>query len=155
MKHTFSTNTKGSALILVLFAVLILSLIGISGLTQVGTDMSTERNFSMDKSTFFVADGGIQYGTSLMKNALEQSKVKFTSTLNNMTFYSGKIADGNEQYIKGFLEFPAPPPKGISIEISGELGAQNRPWSLPVTVTGPKNAKKELEAVIVTMVNEY
>jgi hypothetical protein len=156
-------TNKGSTLVMVLIAVLILSLIAVSALTQSSTEMGTTRNFLMDKSAFYSADAGIQVGTKDIRDAValtfDPSNVSFTQTIGKYTFYSGSIADGSAQTVKGFLGFKPPPPVGMSVEMSGELGAVTLPWNLTVTAAANVNFKnqvrKQLRTVVVTMASEY
>ena len=57
-----TVTNRGSALLLVLIAMLILSLIGLAALTQSGSEINTTGNFLKDKSAFYTADAGIQEG---------------------------------------------------------------------------------------------
>ena len=156
-------TNRGSTLVLVLIAVLILSLIAISALTQSNTEMGTTRNFFMDKSAFYSADAGIQVGINEIRKAValafDPSNVAFTQTIGRYTFYSGTIADGSQQAVRGFRGFRPPPPVGMSVEMSGELGAVTLPWDLTVTsaaAVGSKNqVRKQLQTIVVTMASEY
>ena len=156
-------KNRGSALLLVLIAMLILSLIGLSALTQSGTEIGTTRNFFMDKSAFYSADAGIQVGINDIRQAValtfDPSNVSFTHTIGKYTFYSGSIAQGSAQNVKGFRGFKPPPPVGMSVEMSGELGAVTLPWGLTVTAAtalGSKNqVRKQLQTIVITMASEY
>jgi hypothetical protein len=156
-------TNRGSTLIMVLIAVLILSLIALSALTQSNTEMGTTRNFFMDKSAFYSADAGIQVGINNIRTAValtfDPSNVSFTQTFGKYTFYSGSIADGSAQTVKGFRGFRPPPPVGMSVEMSGELGSVTLPWDLTVTAAaavGLKNqVRKQLQTVVITMASEY
>lgn len=154
---------KGSTLVMVLIAVLILSLIALSALTQSNTEMGTTRNFLMDKSAFYSADAGIQVGINEIRKAVamtfDPSNVSFTQTIGKYTFYSGSIADGSAQTVMGFRGFRPPPPVGMSVEMSGEMGAVTLPWDMTVTAAasvGSKNqVRKQLQTIVVTMASEY
>jgi hypothetical protein len=156
-------NNKGSTLVMVLIAVLILSLIALSSLTQSNTELGTARNFAQEKNAFYSADAGIQVGIREIRNAVasafDPSSVTFTRTFGKYTFYSGSIDDGSAQTLKGFRGFKPPPPVGMSVEASGELGVVTLPWDLVVTAAanvGSRNqARKQLETIVVTMVSEY
>jgi Tfp pilus assembly protein PilX len=82
---------RGSTLVMVLIAVLILSLIALSALTQSNTEMGTTRNFFMDKSAFYSADAGLQVGINEIRDAVAEafdpSNVSFTQTFGKYTFY--------------------------------------------------------------------
>jgi hypothetical protein len=156
-------KNKGSALLLVLIAMLILSLIGLAALTQSGSEINTSGNFYQDKSVFYSADAGIQVGINDIRTAValtfDPSNVSFTHTLGKYTFYSGSITQGSAQTVKGFNGFKPPPPVGMSVEMSGELGAVTLPWELTVTAAaavGSKNqVRKQLRTVVVSMASEY
>jgi len=158
-------NQKGSTLVLVLVAVLILSLIGISSLTQSGTEVATSRNFQADKTALFTADAGINFGINAMKDTLDPTSVLFDQamdTAGRSRFRSGAMNTVGAQPVTGFLGFPAPPPWGMSIEMSGEIGATTRPWQLIVSSNIANATKrfigtsrKEVQTVVVTLVAEY
>jgi hypothetical protein len=157
-----TTRDKGSALLLVLIALLILSLIGLSALTQSGSEINTTGNFFKDKSAFYAADAGIQVG---MKEIQDQ----FTNpmgvildnnyTFTNQRYYTGTMVNSTAQYVKAFLGFNAPPPVGQSIEMGSELNMKTVPWQLivsSVSKAGTKNqVRKQLQTVVITMVPEY
>jgi hypothetical protein len=164
-------NERGSALILVIIASIILTLIGLAGLTQVGSDLATTRNFYDDKEVFYSADAGIHIGTLGLKNALDPSTVTVNQNFTiessdnrkSVTYVlrSGRAEDAAVivpvQYFKGYIP---PPPPGISIELSGEISVKTLPWMLNVTAErGNTNSRrfsqKELETVIITLSSEY
>jgi hypothetical protein len=154
------TATRGSALLLVLIALLILSLIGLSALTQSGSEINTTGNFYKDKSAFYAADAGIQVGMKEIRdNFINPTGVLLDDTLSGQRYYTGTMTDTTAQYVKAFIGFKAPPPVGQSIEMGGELNMQNVPWQLTVTSVskaGTKNQiRKQLQAVVITMVPEY
>jgi hypothetical protein len=156
-------GNKGSTLVMVLIAVLILSLIALSSLTQSNTELGTARNFAQEKTAFYSADAGIQFGIRAVRDAaalsFDPSGVSFTQTFGKYTFYSGSIADGSAQPLKGFLGFKPPPPVGQSVEMGGELGAVTLPWDLVVTaaanVGGKNQVRQQLQTIVVTMASEY
>lgn len=157
-------KNKGSALILVLIALLILSLIGLSALTQTGSEINTTGNFRLDKSAFFAADGGIQNGINEIKlHKPDPTVVKFSYGLDqkNSTF-TGLLSGSPSapENVKAFLgAFKPPKPIGNSIDMGGELGMNNLPWRLVVTAgsaSGSKNpVRKQIEALVVTMGADY
>lgn len=155
------TNTnKGSALLLVLIALLILSLIGLAALTQSGSEINTTGNFYKDKNAFYTADAGIQVGISeIAKQFTNPTTVILDRTFANHRFYTGTMSNSTAQYVKAFTGFKAPPPVGQSIEMGSELNMQAVPWQLTVTAVsnvGTKNQiRKQLQTVVITMVPEY
>ena len=68
-----TTINRGSTLLLVLIALLILSLIGLAALTQSGSEINTTGNFLKDKNAFYTADAGIQVGTGRDRQEFHQS----------------------------------------------------------------------------------
>ncbi|MBN2345631.1 MAG: hypothetical protein JXO51_04510 [Candidatus Aminicenantes bacterium] len=153
-------NRRGSTLVLVLVAVLILSLIAVSALTQSNTEIGTARNFYQDKNAFYAADAGIQDGINQIKHSgMNPAGVSFSSTFGTQTYYSGTLSDTTPQNVKAFLGFKPPPPVGQSIEMGGELGMTTAGWHLQVSAgraIGTRNqVRKQLQTVVVTMVAEY
>lgn len=154
-------ENKGSTLVLVLVAVLVLTIIGLSGLTQSSTDVATSRNFFAGKAAFFTAESGIHFGVNELNNAFDPTSVIFeqTDATGKLTFRSGRIEDGAAMPVTAFRGFKAPPPRGYSIEMGGEFGAAATPWQLTVNsnVQGLARGlvRKEVETAIVTLSPEY
>lgn len=152
-------HKKGSALILVLISILILSMIGMVGLTNISTDLSTARNFSADKTAFYAADAGINFGLNEIRKSLFPPDVKFNITDGNIKYKSGGIKDTSSQPVKAFKGFASPPPRGISIEASSEVGAAVNPWQLTVSSSVTNNLKglsrKEIILVVQALSSEY
>jgi hypothetical protein len=153
-------SAKGSTLVLVLIAVLILSLIALSALTMSNTEIGTTRNFFQDKNAFCAAEAGLEDGIHRINTShMDPAGVSFTETFGKMTYYSGKVTDVTEQYVKAFKGFKPPPPTGQSIEMGGELGMGTAAWRLHVAAGGSagtrNQSKKQLQTVVVTMVSEY
>ncbi len=152
---------KGSTLVLVLVAVLVLSIIGLSGLTQSSNDVATSRNFFAGKAAFFTAESGIHFGVNELNNAFDPTSVIFeqTDATGKLTFRSGRIEDAAAMPVMAFRGFKAPPPRGYSIEMGGEFGAAATPWQLTVNsnVQGLARGlvRKEVETAIVTLSPEY
>jgi Tfp pilus assembly protein PilX len=154
------SKNKGSALLLVLIALLILSLIGLSALTQSGSEINTTGNFLKDKSAFYAADAGIQRGMDeIQKHFTTPTSVIMDTTFGNQRYYTGTMADTTAQHVTAFLGFNAPPVVGQSSEMGSELGMKAVPWQLTVTSeskVGTKNQiRKQLQTVVITMVPEY
>lgn len=155
-----TTQNRGSALLLVLIALLILSLIGLSALTQSGSEINTTGNFMRDKSAFYTADAGIQRGIDeIQKNFINPTSVILDQNFANHRFYTGKLTDSTAQNVTAFTGFKAPQPTGQSAEMGSELNMQAVPWQLTVTSessVGTKNqVRKQLQTVVITMVPEY
>jgi hypothetical protein len=154
-------NNKGSTLVMVLIAVLILSMISISALTQSGTEMATARNFLMDKNAFYAADAGIQVGiNNISHSKMNPAGVNFSGNLGKLSYYTGLMSDTGSQNVTAFQGFKPPPPVGQAIDLGGgELGMGTVAWNLnvsSVSAAGTRNqVRKQIAAVIVTMVSEY
>lgn len=160
MKYVMNDEKeKGSALILVIVAALVLSLIGIVSLTQTSTELSISRNFLADKSAFFTADTGVNYGIDLLRNTPDPASIQFQITNGNYSFKSGGISEATPQYVEGFKDFTAPPPVGVSIEMGGDAGITSTAWNLVVSsnysVLNKKNARKEIQCVVSLLSSEY
>ncbi len=154
-------NESGSTLVLVLVAVLVLSLIGLSGLTQSSTEVATARNFLADKTAFFTADSGINFGLNELANTIDPSTVSFerSDASGNLVFKTGRIDESGPQPVMPFLGFKAPPAREMSIEMGSEVGAVATPWQLIVS-SDVRNlargrARKEISTAIVTLSAGY
>ena len=162
-----NNKEKGSVLILVMFGVIILSLMGITGLNRTKTEISITRNFFADKDSFFTAENGISMGTDKLRNSVDPAGEIFGPvTDGTRSFRSGPLYDTygykvtDPQYIAPFLTFDPPPPIGISVETSGSMGVSVTPWqvisSSSVKVPGGGNdARKEVHSIIVMLNSEY
>ena len=155
-----TTINRGSALLLVLIALLILSLIGLAALTQSGSEINTTGNFYKDKSVFYTADAAIQIGINeIEKQFTSPVGVILDGVFSRQRFYSGTMTDTTAQPVKAFTGFKAPPPVGQSIEMGSALNMTTMPWQLTVTAVskaGSKNQiRKQLQTVVITMVPEY
>jgi Tfp pilus assembly protein PilX len=150
-------KNRGSALLLVLIALLILSLIGLAALTQSGSEINTTGNFYKDKSTFYTADAGIQNGINQIDlQSSDPTQVKFSGTIGKNTYFTGVSTPTTPQNVTGFQGFLPPPIVGQSTEMNNELNMKNASWQLTITAvsnTGTKNqTRKQVQAVIITMV---
>jgi hypothetical protein len=155
-----TVKNKGSALLLVLIALLILSLIGLSALTQSGSEINTTGNFLKDKSAFYTADGGIQDGMKeIRKNFTDPTSVLLDTTFSGQRYYTGAMTNLTAQHVSAFMGFNAPPVIGQSIEMGSELNMRAVPWQLTVTSVSKAGTKyqirKQLQTVVITMVPEY
>jgi hypothetical protein len=157
MKHT----EKGSTLVLVLVAVLVLTLIGLSGLTQSSSEVATSRNFFAGKAAFYTAESGIHFGVNELSNAFDPSSVVFeqTDSTGKLMFRSGRMEDALATPVAAFKGFKAPPPRGYSIEMGGEFGASATPWQLTVNSNvrdlARGRVRKEIQTAVVTISPEY
>jgi hypothetical protein len=157
-----TTLNRGSALLLVLIALLILSLIGLAALTQSGSEINTTGNFYKDKGAFYAADAGIQVGMKEIKDQFTNPTGVLLDndyTFPNQRYYTGTMDNSMAQNVTAFVGFNAPPVVGQSIEMGSELNMKAVPWQLTVSSVskfGTKNQiRKQLQAVVITMVPEY
>lgn len=150
---------KGSVLVLVLFGVIILTLIGVTGLRHSAGELAIARNFRSDKTAFFTAESGIQFGINELRQTFNPGTIIFESNTNDSSYKSGKMAEVGAQNVGGFLAFPAPLPKGMSIEMSGTSGIVPTAWDLVVSSAYPTTsshpARKEIRSVILILSAEY
>lgn len=151
---------RGSAIVLVLIALLILSLIGLAALTQSGSEINTTGNFYRDKSAFYAADAGIQEGIKeINEQFANPTGVLLDKVFANQRFYTGRMSDSTAQNVSVFRGFNTPPPPGQSIEMGAETGMKTIPWTLVVTSESKKGTKnqirKQIQTVVLTMVPEY
>lgn len=153
------TKTDGSAIILVMISMIILSLIVIAGLTSIGTEMSTARNYVADKTAFYAADAGINYGLDQVRDELYPPVVQFTVTSGKVEYKSGGLEYPSEMPVSAFNGFKLPPPRGMSIEVGAETGAVVNPWQLTVSSKVNNNLKglsrKEITVVFQSLSTEY
>lgn len=168
MKNKRQSNREsGSILILVMFAVVILSLIGVMGLNKSKTEIKISRNYFTDKTAFFAAEDGVSTGTDMLRNTVDPPSVIFGPIqYDNAVFRSGPLYDrygykiSDPQYVEPFLTFKAPPPVGISIETSGSIGVFATPWKVTssssvATLGSGQAAKKEITSIVVLLSSEY
>ncbi len=159
MTPIYKNLNKGSALILVIMGAMILSLIGIVSLSHTSTELSISRNFMADKSAFFLANSGINFGIDELRGTIDPSSVQFEIVEGNSSYKSGAITDIGAQYVTGFKDFTPPPPVGVSIEMGGDAGVHLTAWDLVVSskqsLSNKNTARKEIQAVIAVLSAEY
>lgn len=156
---------RGSALILVLIAVLLLSLIGIAGLENTSLETGTNRQFMADKTAFYSAETGLNVGINEIRKSLYPPEISLspTATARGMIYRTGTLESSASQPVKAYLGFKAPPPRGISIEMCSEIGATIALWELTVAAEGDsdainssiRNSRKQISAVIAAFAPEY
>jgi len=154
-----TTKNKGSALLLVLIALLILSLIGVSALTQSGSEINTAGNFYKDKSAFYAADSGIQIGLRQIRlNSTNPKNVIFDGTIDKNYFRTGLMSDSvpTKKNVKPFQGFMPPQSAGQSAGMESETNMKNVPWTLVVTaenyISTKNRIRKQVETVVTTLV---
>ena len=157
-----NTNYKnGSALILVLIGILILSLLGVSALTHTSSDLTTARNFVKDKTTFFFADSGINEGIARIKITPDPTLLYFDNSDGDLYYKTGKIEDSTPQPVGAFSSelggFDPPPPKGFSIEEGAKINVFSTAYLL--TISARKGSKrptrKEIDVLIYRLSTGY
>lgn len=154
-----SQKEEGSVLVLVIIGALILSLIGIAGLRTTSTELVIARNFQNDKTAFFVAESGINFGINELRESIDPTSVSFLESLDRATYKSGPVEESAAQTIQAFLPIPAPTPQGVSMEVGGDTGIVATAWDLLVSSEYKTSAKyparKEIRTVILVMSTEY
>ena len=159
-----SNNEKGSALILVLLGIIILSLLGVTSLNQSTTDMVISRNFTADKTAFFTADTGINQGTNDLKLTIDPASVLLNHQSGDYRYRTGALVDQygypltSPQPVQGFMAgFDPSPPPGGSPELN--KGYDYYDWDLTVSsfVSGFTKGtnQKEIQAAIVSPSPSY
>jgi Tfp pilus assembly protein PilX len=159
MTSSGRTSQSGSALILVIMGAMILSLIGIVSLSHTSTELSISRNFLADKSAFFLANSGINFGVNELRDSIDPGSVSFEFIEGNSSYKTGSMTDVSAQFLTGFKGFAAPPPVGVSIEMGGDAGVQLTAWNLLVSskqsLTNKNTARKEILAVVAVLSANY
>ena len=156
-------SQRGSALILVLIAVLLLSLIGIAGLENTSLETGTNRQFFAEKTALYAAESGLSEGLLQIHSTLKPYNVSFSQSIGNFVMRTGTLEVAAAQPVKAYTNFKAPPPKGISIEMSSEIAATILLWQLTVAAEGNpasanrniRSARKELTQVVAAFAPEY
>jgi len=156
-------SQTGSVLVLVLIAALVLSLLGLTALTQSDTNLVMSRNFQADKTALFVADGGIGFGVNVLRHTIapwdEEVSQTVPELMGNVIFRSGSLEAEGPQKVQAYQAFPAPLPPGMSVEMGGEVNVNVASWQLLITseITGRWRGltRKELESLVVMMMAGY
>ena len=153
-----NSSEKGSALVLVLLGIIILSLLGVTSLNQSTTDMVISRNFTADKTAFFTADSGINEGINDLKLTIDPVSVILDYQSGDYRYRSGALTDQygypitSPQPVQGFMAgFEPSPPPGGSPELN--KGYDYYDWDLTVSsfISGFTRGtnQKEIQTVIV------
>lgn len=89
--HPFSLldNQRGSALIVALLMLVILTLIGISATTTTTFELQISGNDKLYKRSFFAADGGTSAGSELVEQSIEERDWTDDSTRGNVGIMNG------------------------------------------------------------------
>ena len=89
--HPFSllNNQRGSALIVALLMLVVLTLIGISATTTTTFELQISGNDKLYKRSFFAADGGTAAGSELVEQSIEERDWTDDSTRGNVAILNG------------------------------------------------------------------
>ena len=89
--HPFSllNNQRGSALIVALLMLVVLTLIGISATTTTTFELQISGNDKLYKRSFFAADGGTAAGSELIEQSIEERDWTDDSTRGNVGILNG------------------------------------------------------------------
>ena len=102
-------NERGSALVVALLMLVILTLIGISASTTTTFELQISGNDKLYKMAFYQADGGTEAGAELIEQNIEDrdwNKVDSDGDLSD----SGDGIDGSHPYYRGNLRIESPNP---------------------------------------------
>jgi len=91
--HPFSlvNNQRGSALIVALLMLVVLTLLGISSTTTSTVELQISGNDKLYKSSFFAADGGTAVGSELIEQNIEDRNWTDYSTRGNIGIINGDL----------------------------------------------------------------
>ena len=89
--HPFSllNNQRGTALIVALLMLVVLTLIGISATTTTTFELQISGNDKLYKRSFFAADGGTAAGSELIEQSIEERDWTDDSTRGNVGILNG------------------------------------------------------------------
>jgi hypothetical protein len=91
--HPFSlvNNQRGSALIVALLMLVVLTLLGISSTTTSTVELQISGNDKVYKRCFFAADGGTAAGSELIEQNIEERNWTNSSTRGNIGIITGDL----------------------------------------------------------------
>lgn len=152
-RHAQSRNQRGSVLMIALFVLIVLSLLGVALLSLSGTESNIAYNQLWTEGAFVSAEAGIQTGLNqLSANTTTSTAAIPVTAIGTGTytyqFRSGGRADAGPQP----LQF-----RGTRVEsgYSIAIGTGYNPsgyvfnsYQINSTGSGPKNAQRELEALV-------
>lgn len=96
-------NERGSALVVALLMLVVLTLIGISASTTTTFELQISGNDKLYKMAFYQADGGTEAGAELIEQNIEErdwNKVDGNGDLDPTT---GTAIDGSNPYYRGYV----------------------------------------------------
>jgi len=103
-------NERGSALVVALLMLVILTLIGISASTTTTFELQISGNDKLYKMAFYQADGGTEAGAELIEQNIEErdwNKVDGNGDLDPAT---GTVIDDSNPYYRGNVRVASPNP---------------------------------------------
>jgi hypothetical protein len=162
----------GSALVITIIAVLILSSLAITGLTVSSTEVQSTQNFLMNKRAYYTALEGVE---ELRNEIYRNPAPEYVVTLNrtkdttqeggeaNYTFY----ITGSMENLRNYIEYQTPPPnvdffQGFSppplpaIGLGGTVTVSPVVWDVHVTATvstGKKKSYAEIQTGVYSIVS--
>ena len=103
-------NDRGSALVIALLMLVVLTLIGISATTTTTFELQIATNDRLARTAFYVADSSTELGGELIEQNIEErdwDKVDGSGDLDND---SGTDIDGSNPYYRGNVRIESPNP---------------------------------------------
>lgn len=165
-------NRKGSALVLTLIAVLILSSLAITGLTVSSTEIQSTQNFYLNKRAYYTALEGVEelrneiYRNPAPDNVTalnrDMDNTKVGGEANYTFFITGSMEDlryyleysTTPPNINFFQGFEAPPLPGVGL--GGTVTVAPVIWSVHVTAvvhSGKKKSYAEIQSGVYSIVS--
>jgi hypothetical protein len=152
-RHAQSRNQRGSVLMIALFVLIVLSLLGVALLSLSGTESNIAYNQLWTEGAFAAAESGVQTGLNQLSanTATSTAAIPVTAIgtgIYTYQFRSGRRADAGPQP----LQF-----RGTRVEsgYSIAIGTGYNPsgyvfnsYQINSTGSGPKNAQREVEALV-------
>lgn len=116
--HPFSllNNQRGSALIVALLMLVVLTLIGISATTTTTFELQISGNDKLYKRSFFAADGGTAAGSELIEQSIEERDWTDDSTRGNVGILNGDFYM-NRDTDAGIEPIPSDNPPNLDVVI--------------------------------------
>ena len=135
--HPFSllNNQRGSALIVALLMLVVLTLIGISATTTTTFELQISGNDKLYKRSFFAADGGTAAGSELVEQSIEERDWTDDSTRGNVGILNGDFYL-NRDTDAGIDPIPSDNPQNLDavIPLSAIIDTTASPFVLDTSV---------------------
>jgi hypothetical protein len=141
-------SEKGSVILIALFVLLVLSLLGIVFLTLSNTESYVAFNSLWAEGAFYAAEAGVQTGVDQLSPNLTTATQAIPSTTigGQYNYQSGRKADSAPQPLQFIRSRTA---AGYSVEAGtgyNPAGYSFYVYQMNVTGSGPRNARREVEA---------